>query len=142
MQLLHDIRTIFDNQGAVAVVAAELLTDLRGIPDSPWQVLGRDGKGLDSRGLAKYLRRYEIKSKNIRYMGRIVKGFERGQFIDAWERYPAPPDDDPVPQAEKSATSATSATAQVNRGEDVLLTAATHPLHQPSYPLHRRSRAS
>jgi hypothetical protein len=93
VQLLHDIHTIFANQfipdspGDVAVVAAELITDLRVIPEAPWQTYGRDRKGLDDRRLAQLLSKYQIRSKNIRHMGQVLKGFERWQFEDAWRRY-------------------------------------------------------
>jgi hypothetical protein len=106
--LLRDVKTIFTNRDSVALGTAELLTDLRGIPESLWAVLGKDQTGLTPRGLATFLRRYGIKSKNIRIMGRIVKGYERGQFADAWNRYPSPTsDDESSPSSGKSATSAT-----------------------------------
>jgi hypothetical protein len=108
VRLLWDIKALFAKCDNVALVAAEILKDLRGIEDSPWGVLGRDGNGLTPRGLAQYLRRYEIRPKNIRTKRGVLKGYERQQFADAWKRYPEPPadDDDPL-SSPKSATSAT-----------------------------------
>ena len=133
--LLRDLRTVFSKEGAEHLVTASALTNLRGIEESPWDSINRDGSALNARGLARRLRRYGIKSGNIRDDdGKVLKGYLRAHFVDAWIRYLPdddqddskpegdndPSGDDPAPQSpRKSATSATSATSQVNTHEHV-----------------------
>ena len=93
---------------------AAILKALHELAESPWADIR--GKPLTDRGLASRLRKYDIKSKNLRFKQgdtnavgltfsvgepeKVVKGYERGDFLDAWKRYlGAPPDG--------SATSAT-----------------------------------
>jgi hypothetical protein len=49
VQLLRDIKIAYELRGRESLSTAELLTDLRGMGESPWQTIGRDGKGLDTR---------------------------------------------------------------------------------------------
>jgi hypothetical protein len=95
IRLLQDIRDIFDELESVAASTDQLLTNLKGIEEGPWADIR--GKELDSRGLANRLRKYDIRSKNIRVGDTTPKGYKREDFEDAWSRY--------LPQ--KSATSAT-----------------------------------
>src|SRR5262249_33649127 len=61
------------------------------------------GRPLDERGLARRLRQFGIKSKNVRTDAGVPKGYMRADFEDAWRRYLPP-------SPGRSATSATSAT--------------------------------
>ena len=135
VMLLCDIRTIFSIHGTDHLMTQRLLTDLWGMEESPWASLQRDGSGIDARGLAKRLAPYGITSCDIRDAGgKNRKGYYRAAFTDTWERY-IPPDDEPQPPGgdrqdapghpgdsvgpspHVSATSATSATSQVNGNE-------------------------
>lgn len=53
----------------------------------------RRGEGIDGRRLAKMLKPYGIKSKNIKLDGKVPKGYAREQFTEVWERY-APESED------------------------------------------------
>ena len=99
VKLLSDIRVAFGGDDQLATV--DLLKRLHELEESPWADLR--GKPLNDRGLARYLRLYGLKSKGIRIGDRTPRGWQRGEFLDAWERYLPPPPD-------KSATSPTSAT--------------------------------
>jgi len=116
VQLLHDLQDILTEQNERRSTAV-ILKALHEKAESPWADIR--GKPLTDRGLANRLRTYGIKSKDLRFKQgdanaagltfavgeteKVVKGYERGDFLDAWKRYPgAPPDG--------SATSATSAT--------------------------------
>jgi hypothetical protein len=82
---------------AEKLTSAELLRILveRG-DDSPWS--GWWGDDIDvsrirrpAMALAKMLRRYGIKSKDMRVdAGKVVKGYYRADFTDAWRRYASP----------------------------------------------------
>ena len=66
----------------------------------------RKGGGLDPRGLAKMLRAFEIRPRDVRLGEVKAKGYKSEWFTDAWERYcgeKLPGSDD------LSATKATSA---------------------------------
>src|SRR5262249_39939108 len=88
-----------------ALSTKEILRRLIELDESPWGDI--KGRQLDDRGLAQRLRQYSIKSKNLKLDGSIVKGYSTLDLHDAWERYlPA--------LADKSATSATSAQANIS----------------------------
>ncbi len=99
--LLTDLRTIFGNVDKLATEV--ILQRLKEIEEAPWGDL--KGKPLDSRGLARRLREYGIKSRTVRIGTATPRGYEREDFADAWERYlPLLP-----AGSETSATSATVA---------------------------------
>jgi hypothetical protein len=108
IRLLDDIRTVFD--GADALPTATILARLCGTEpyttdgqnepiyvaeDAPWAELW--GKPLDSRGLARMLRKYDSGSKKIKFDGKSVQGYGRADLWDAWERYLPPVPRSPEP---------------------------------------------
>jgi hypothetical protein len=121
--LLRDIRTVFAKRYEQPLVAADLITDLKGMIESPWQTYGRDRKGLDPRRLAQRLAKYGIASRNVRFDNGVFKAYEMWQFEDAWLRYLTTADDaDDNDDARRSSEeSATSATPQVS-GDSVSAT--------------------
>jgi hypothetical protein len=84
--LLRDIKAVFDKHGADRVSTESLLTDLKGIEESPWAVIRR-GEPLDARGLAQRLRKYDIKPDLQRTDDQVSRGYTRAQFADTWSRY-------------------------------------------------------
>jgi Protein of unknown function (DUF3631)/Toprim domain len=105
VQLLRDLRTIFNEHGADRLSTQLLLTELGGIEESPWAVIRR-GEPLDARGLAQRLKKYGINPDVQRSDGQVLRGYTRGQLSDAWERYLEPLGESP----KGSVTSVTSAT--------------------------------
>ncbi len=98
VRLLADVRAVFEATSRPSLATEELLAELREIEDGPWADLR--GKALDSRGLSRRLKPYDVKPKTIRVGDSTPRGYTRDDFIDAWSRYlPQPPD--------RSATSAT-----------------------------------
>jgi hypothetical protein len=84
VQLLKDMKTAFadDNQRSTSAILSELYN----LNESPWADIR--GKALTDRGLAKRLGKYDIKPKLVRFPdGVILRGYERGDFLDAWKRY-------------------------------------------------------
>ncbi|MDG4889278.1 DUF3631 domain-containing protein [Mesorhizobium sp. WSM4887] len=101
VKLLGDVKTIFGHDEVLATES--ILRRLCDLDESPW--VDMKGKPLDDRGLANKLRPYGIKPKVVRIGTATPRGYQRTDFIDAWQRYlPLPPSE--------SATSATSATAE------------------------------
>ncbi|TVT50725.1 DUF3631 domain-containing protein [Amycolatopsis rhizosphaerae] len=107
VRLLADIRQIFTAQATDRMVTAELIRELHALEDSPWTDL--QGKPLDSRRLAKELDRYLVRPKDLKVNGKTLKGYRidgDNGLADAWSRY--------LPPLDPAATSATSATPQVD----------------------------
>ncbi|GAB3707330.1 DUF3631 domain-containing protein [Amycolatopsis oliviviridis] len=91
MRLLTDCRTAFGDE--LALPTAELLTRLRGMPESPWGEYGPTG--LTSMKIGSLLREYGIRSDTIRFPGSgQAKGYRKADFADAWTRY-CPQNTDP-----------------------------------------------
>jgi hypothetical protein len=55
------------------------------IEESPWGDLR--GKPLNTTGLAKRLKPFEIKPRQIRVAASTSKGYKKEDFLDAWKRY-------------------------------------------------------
>lgn len=108
VMLLQDVRLVFAEQNCDRLVSDHLLKALNDLDESPWASVKRDGKALDARGLAQRLGRYDIKSRNIRdTSGKVLKGYMREDFVDAWSRYLPDEQGDVGPPPIGSATSAT-----------------------------------
>ncbi|MFG2293397.1 DUF3631 domain-containing protein [Streptomyces sp. NPDC048603] len=115
VRLLTDLRDkVFP--GADRMPTAAIIECLLRMDDAPWGDL--DDKPINSRTLARLLGQYvtpankPIKPRGIRTPSGFPKGYYAEDLTDAWLRY-CPP------SPEESATSATSATPQVSRGESV-----------------------
>ncbi|MGW5767535.1 DUF3631 domain-containing protein [Streptomyces longwoodensis] len=127
VRLLTDLRDkVFC--GADRMPTAVILEMLLALDDAPWGDV--DDKPLNSRMLSKLLGQYvtpankPIKPRGIRTPSGFPKGYYAEDLTDAWTRYCPPPPG-------KSATSATSATPQVSKGESVA-DAATAIRHTPA----------
>lgn len=92
VELLRDIRAIFDNLEVDRISTEDLLEELIAVDESPWSEW-RKGQPITNRGVARLLKPYGIKSRAVRLEdGRNRKGLLREQFEDAWKRYlPANP---------------------------------------------------
>lgn len=104
VRLLTDLRRVFDGDDLESgehvdrLHTEDLLRRLNALEDAPWGDLR--GKELEARRLAKMLKAYDVKPKDLR-LDTTKKGYERGDLLDAWARYLTP---------QESATAATSAT--------------------------------
>jgi hypothetical protein len=92
---LAAIRVAIGDRSSIAT--AEVLTRINANEDLPFGAW-RKGDGLDSRGLARLLRPYGIKSGTVRVDDATPKGYSRSALEDAWARYLAPSPESP-PQA-------------------------------------------
>lgn len=95
IQLLGDLRTIFEAQGnPPAITTSALLVALVQIPESKWS--SYYNRSFEDRDLASLLRHYGIKSTTVRPPARTraerttakpAKGYRRDDLFEAWERY-------------------------------------------------------
>ena len=87
VNLLRDIKAIFDERAEDCITTAALIDALVALEEAPWGDL--KGKPLNPRKLARFLRPYnKIRSHNVRPLdGTQAKGYNREDFEDAWRRY-------------------------------------------------------
>jgi putative DNA primase/helicase len=89
VELLSDIREIFALECEPKISTVGLIDQLIEDVESPWSVWNK-GNPVSPRQLAKLLEPYGIKSKNLKFKGQTLKGFEVAQFEDAFKRYLEP----------------------------------------------------
>lgn len=104
VRLLRDIQLVFTERGTDRLSSKDLVAALNEMDEAPWGDLR--GKPLDKRSLARRLRPYEIRPKQVRVGDRTLKGYMREDFHDAWARY-IPPMLDIAPEIETSETNET-----------------------------------
>jgi putative DNA primase/helicase len=86
VNLLNDIRQVFARSGRDRFHSKELVAALCGSADSPWSE-AHAGKAITENWLCRQLRRFGIDSHNVRIEERQAKGFELGDFGEAFARF-------------------------------------------------------
>lgn len=110
-RLLDDLRGVF---GHVDALWTETILDrLCAIDEAPWG--DWYGKRLDARHLAKLIKPYGPRSRDVRQDGAVRKGYYREDLEEVWRRY----------ASGGSATAATSATPLASHVADVAAVADT-----------------
>lgn len=85
--LLKDVREVFNQSQQDRLSTFDLLNALNLIDESPWARWSR-GFPLDARKLARLLRPFGVVPHNLRLDDdRVVKGYERADFEEAWATY-------------------------------------------------------
>jgi hypothetical protein len=133
LELLSDIRELFEKEDAEWLESTLLTSGLNAMADRPWPEFRR-GHPLTPHSLARLLRSFGILPVQRRAGAVVHRGYERPAFTDAWSRY-LPSDRDtatgavlenrtnpkPVPEPAKE-VAAKEATAKANRfGSDVAI---------------------
>lgn len=95
VQLLRDIREVFEREGATELPTATLLWALNKDEEAPWHTLIQ-GQPIHARRLGDMLRPFGISSKNICDERSRPKGYVLDHFKDAFARY-LPEQDDTNP---------------------------------------------
>ena len=94
-ELLSDIQHIFEKKKIDRFSTADLIIALEELSEAPWATWNK-GKPFSPRQLARQLGGYGIASKDIRFGYSNLKGFEIGQFSDAFVRYLSTPTNLPL----------------------------------------------
>jgi Protein of unknown function (DUF3631)/DnaJ domain len=81
--LLADVREAFGDADRLSTEF--LLNALHKMTESPWS--GLKGKQLDAHGLSRLLHSFGIRPKLLRIGGPPVRGYDRADLADAWNRY-------------------------------------------------------
>jgi putative DNA primase/helicase len=96
VQLLAEIRNVFERLAVDRLPSATLVEELHKDTDGPWAAYGRSGKPITQRQVATLLADFttpsgnQIKPHNIR-TDKVTRGYTRDDFADAFERYLSPP---------------------------------------------------
>lgn len=101
MRLLADLRDVFGQEGKLWTET--ILAALHRTPEAPWG--DWYGHPVKDRELAKLLKPYGIRSRDVKIGDVNHKGYYREQFFEAWRSY--------AHAGGGSATRATGATARV-----------------------------
>ena len=98
VRLLYDLRNVVGDMHEIS--SAAVVKGLNAIDDAPWDDL--NGKPIDQRRLAKFLKAFGIKSGTVRRDDETFKGFYLSDLTDTFIRYLPP-----LPSNELSVTSVT-----------------------------------
>jgi len=129
LQLLTDLRAIFDKSHEQAMTTEVILTALCDLDESPWGDIR--GKALDARSLSRRLGKYGIKPGVLRVGDKTLRGYERADLLDAWVRYlpEQNSDDDAGDVADVSLVSHARAKAGVDVSSQVPISTKFEPTH-------------
>lgn len=89
VELLSDIREIFEIKRTDKITSIELIRSLCLDEEKPWATYNR-GLAIKPRQVASRLREFAIISNTIRIGEMTAKGYLKSQFIDAFARYLTP----------------------------------------------------
>jgi hypothetical protein len=101
VRCLADCRKVFREE-LDKVSSADLVDLLNALEEAPWSDLA--GQPLNPTRLAHLLKPYDVKPSTLRFAGKVMKGYRRGAFHDAWQRYLPPA----CAEADTSVTAATT----------------------------------
>ena len=87
IQLLTDIRAIFEAQGVKRISSDQLVRELIDMEDRLWPEF-KDGRSITKTGVALILKPFKVKPKTIRLeTGKVLKGYQRDWFDEVFEIY-------------------------------------------------------
>jgi len=90
--LLNDIKDIFDNRSVDSMYSEDLVNALVELNDRPWAEWRR-GKQLTTNSLARLLKPFKIRPKQIKRHTTNKNGYEFSAFKETFKRYLPPPPD-------------------------------------------------
>ena len=106
--VLSDVRRLFTDAGVDRIKTSTMVEQLVAQEDRPWQEMPGSGRPLTAAGLARLLKRFDVRPKNLRDEGTVLKGYFLCDLQPAFGRYlPATPG--------FAATAATAATLSTFR---------------------------
>jgi hypothetical protein len=89
IQLLRDIRAVFNRIKVDRLPSADLARHLTDIEGAPWASLR--GAPIDAQGIAKRLKPYDVRPGSHWFGDASGRGYLREDFHDSWQRYLPPP---------------------------------------------------
>lgn len=89
VELLSDLRDIFEQKGVDRITSADLVEELAGMVERPWPEWRR-GKPISPRQVAVLLRRFDVTPKPVRFGHDVAKGYRLTDLDDVFSRYLPP----------------------------------------------------
>ena len=86
VELLKDIRSIFDMLKVERIHSQTLVLQLTLIEGRPWSEW-RNGRAMTANSLSRLLKPFNIRPKDIRESTIVKKGYDKKEFLDVFERY-------------------------------------------------------
>ena len=86
VELLQDIKAMFDRSTLDYLTSKEIVRDLTDDPEKRWAEWSR-GRPITEKGVAGLLHEYGIFSRSVGPKGQRAKGYRKVDFADAFERY-------------------------------------------------------
>lgn len=86
VELLTDIKEIFDNKHMSKIFSSQMLDDLVADDEAPWATWNR-GKPMTARQLSMKLGEFGIKPKNIRIGSTSKKGYDLSDMTEVFASY-------------------------------------------------------
>mgnify|MGYP001306783244 CR=1 FL=1 len=95
VMLLADIRQVLREGHPARIFSKDLIAALIGMTDRPWLEAHR-GRAINENWLARQLRSFDVRPKDIRMGENHAKGYEAADFVEPFERYLSDGDRDNV----------------------------------------------
>ena len=87
VQLLADIRDIFESRQVDRISSKELREELVALEERPWATW-RKGREITMNQVARMLGKFNVTSQPIRFSDTgVAKGYYKEKFVEPWERY-------------------------------------------------------
>ncbi len=83
--LLSDLRDLFGDVDQLS--SGQIVESLAELEDRPWAEWGRQRKPITPHGIARLLKPFGIKPRQIKITGENLRGYEHADFENAWARY-------------------------------------------------------
>ena len=90
--LLKDMQHIFEQQKMDAISSEDLAHRLHTMEERPWPEYGKQRKPISAPQIARLLKPFDIRPRNIRIEGAVPKGYRLDACQDAFQRYISPLD--------------------------------------------------
>lgn len=98
IMLLRDMMAIFERRRVDRLQSYELVADLSEMEERPWAEW-KQGRPLTPQSISRLLRPFEIRPRNAKIGGHVLKAYHRADVSGAHARYvAAPPPEKPLPR--------------------------------------------
>jgi hypothetical protein len=88
VRLLADIRAVLEELSLDRLSSKTLAAELAELEESPWSEFGKPPKPITPPGIARLLKRFEVRPRTVRFDDEMTaKGYHLEQFEDLWARY-------------------------------------------------------
>jgi len=125
--ILGDIKEVFDKRGVDKIFSRDLVEGLIEFDDRPWCEWKR-GKPITKTSLARLLKPFKIKSKDVRFGADVGRGYILEAFKDVFERYlPLDPPFQSATVLQTNTSNALSDNSKCYTEKDVALQNPTKP---------------